>query len=209
VSIQAIAWVEKHSQARRLGIGTLAVLKAIASFADQHGENAWPSVPKIAETAGCVERTVYRAIPVLIKAGDLEVVRRSSGRGWKTVYGFPRMRKVEQGKLDFSAGDSSRETEVRRQESVEVAKNTHSPVENGCGKSVEKVRKGDNLSVERVTESHEKGDILSAYIRKNRPLTVLVSVHHHHRSSVSGLSNRRRVENRSRAGMFHEHPRGP
>lgn len=73
MSIQAVAWVLEHSQAK---LTDRLVLIAIANHADARGWNAWPSIPKIAEEAGVHETTVWRSIKALEVLGELTVQRR-------------------------------------------------------------------------------------------------------------------------------------
>lgn len=73
MSIQAVAWVLEHSQAK---LADRLVLIAIANHADARGVNAWPSLPKIAEEAGVHETTVWRSVKVLEELGELTVERR-------------------------------------------------------------------------------------------------------------------------------------
>lgn len=76
MSIQAVAWVLEHSQAK---LADRLVLIAIANHADARGWNAWPSVEKIAEEAGVHEVTVWRSVKALEELGEL-VAQRRPGR---------------------------------------------------------------------------------------------------------------------------------
>ena len=82
MSIQAIAYVLEHSEARGL---TRLVLLAIANHADAHGMNAYPSVDQIAREARVHRATVFRAILELERDGELEVTR-GRGAGQKSLY---------------------------------------------------------------------------------------------------------------------------
>jgi biotin operon repressor len=76
MSIQAVAWVLEHSQAK---LADRLVLIAIANHADARGWNAWPSIEKIAEEAGIHEVTVWRSVKALEELGEL-VAQRRPGR---------------------------------------------------------------------------------------------------------------------------------
>jgi hypothetical protein len=82
VSIQAVAWVLEHSEAK---LADRLVLIAIANHADARGWNAWPSIPLIAAEARVEERTVYRALTALETLGELTVNRRP---GRPSIYGI-------------------------------------------------------------------------------------------------------------------------
>lgn len=82
MSIQAIAYVLEHSEAR--GLARL-VLLAIANHADALGMNAFPSVDQIAREARVHRATVFRSIAELERDGELEVVR-GRGAGHTSLY---------------------------------------------------------------------------------------------------------------------------
>lgn len=82
MSIQAIAWVLEQSEAT---LADRLVLLAIANHADGKGWNAYPAVPLIAREARVDERTVYRALEALEKAGELTIKRRP---GRPSIYGI-------------------------------------------------------------------------------------------------------------------------
>jgi hypothetical protein len=73
VSIQAVAWVLEHSEAK---LADRLVLIAIANHADARGWNAWPSIEKIAEEAGVHDVTVWRSVKALEELAELAVERR-------------------------------------------------------------------------------------------------------------------------------------
>lgn len=76
VSVQASSWVWKYSQSA--GNARLLLL-AIADAADQHGENAWPSQPTLAEMVRVSVRTVRRLVAELVELGELEVEEFAGG----------------------------------------------------------------------------------------------------------------------------------
>lgn len=73
MSIQAVAWVLEHSEAK---LADRLVLIAIANHADARGWNAWPSIEKIAEEAGIHDVTVWRSVKALEELGEIAVERR-------------------------------------------------------------------------------------------------------------------------------------
>ena len=72
MSVQAISWVLEHSKAR---LGARLVLLSIANHANGEGENAWPSVSRIADEAGMSPRQVKNLLPELERLGELEIAR--------------------------------------------------------------------------------------------------------------------------------------
>lgn len=89
MSIQAVAWVLEHSQAK---LADRLVLIAIANHADARGWNAWPSIGKIAEEAGVHDVTVWRSITALEQIGELTVQRRP---GRPSRYGLPALNPLQ------------------------------------------------------------------------------------------------------------------
>lgn len=89
MSIQAVAWVLEHSQAK---LADRLVLIAIANHADARGWNAWPSIEKIAEEAGVHEVTVWRSVKALEDLGELTTQRRP---GRPNRYGIPALHPLQ------------------------------------------------------------------------------------------------------------------
>lgn len=72
MSVQAMNWVFKHS----LSTGNdRIVLLAIADEANSEGENAFPSVDRLASKTRIHRATVMRSIRRLEELGELEVIR--------------------------------------------------------------------------------------------------------------------------------------
>jgi hypothetical protein len=65
-----MAWVLEESKSH---LAARLVLLSIANHANHQGEQAWPSVPKIAQEAHVSERQVQRAIRELCRIGELIV----------------------------------------------------------------------------------------------------------------------------------------
>ena len=72
-----MAWVLNHSTTT--GTDKL-VLLGIANHADEHGENAWPSIPTLARYAGVTERNARHAVRRLEDAGEIVTEERRGGR---------------------------------------------------------------------------------------------------------------------------------
>jgi DNA-binding transcriptional MocR family regulator len=87
MSIQAVSWVLKHSEAQ---LGARLVLISIANHADADGSNAFPSVGSIAAETRMSERQVQRAICTLERQGHL-TVRRGEGRHGTHLFMILRM----------------------------------------------------------------------------------------------------------------------
>lgn len=85
MSIQAIAWVIEHSEAK---LGARLVLLSIANHADARGENAFPAVETIAREARMSARTVQYAIKELERSGEL-VIERGAGRSGTHLFTLP------------------------------------------------------------------------------------------------------------------------
>jgi hypothetical protein len=83
VSIQAIAWVLEHSEAK---LADRLVLLAIANHADAQGWNAWPSVDQIAKEARVGRSTVFECLPRLVERGELEIT--PGGRGPRSTNSY-------------------------------------------------------------------------------------------------------------------------
>lgn len=78
------AW-NRAMLAARLSPAHRLVALALASFANGHSGECWPSAGEIAEVANVAVRTVLRALPELEGAGLVAVDRRC-GRGRRSVY---------------------------------------------------------------------------------------------------------------------------
>lgn len=65
--------------------GALLVLLAMADNAD-HAGICWPSTPHVARKARLSERQTQRVIDKLISDGEMEIIKKSAGRGKRTVY---------------------------------------------------------------------------------------------------------------------------
>ncbi|KKL68349.1 hypothetical protein LCGC14_2125860 [marine sediment metagenome] len=87
MSVQAISWVFECSESES---GYRLVMLAIANHTDARGENAWPAIATIAREARLSDRQVQRALPRLVRLGELEVVYRS-GRHLTNQYRLPKM----------------------------------------------------------------------------------------------------------------------
>lgn len=98
MSVQALTWVLEHSEAR---LGARNVMFAIANRADEHGDNAWPSVATIAKWARLSERQVQRILPDLVRLGELEI-RENAGPHGTHIY---RIVPMTQPRLDHRRGD--------------------------------------------------------------------------------------------------------
>lgn len=72
MSIQAVAWVLRHSEAR---LGARLVLLSIANYADEDGGNSWPAVATIAKDARMSQRQVQRAVQTLEASGEIAIER--------------------------------------------------------------------------------------------------------------------------------------
>lgn len=68
MSIEALSWVLKHSEAVK---GARLVLLALADTADDDGTNTWPSVKTIARKARLSPRAVHNALRTLEKDGRI------------------------------------------------------------------------------------------------------------------------------------------
>lgn len=68
VSVQASEWVWKHSTAQKSG---RLVLLAVAWHADACGDQAWPSVARLAQLTRLSERQVRRHLRELERSGEL------------------------------------------------------------------------------------------------------------------------------------------
>ena len=82
VKVQSRVW--EHSQATG---NALIVLLKIADNADDSGNNAWPSIARLAHYCRCSRSTVKRSLRELVELGELEVVQRGGGRGQGSRYG--------------------------------------------------------------------------------------------------------------------------
>lgn len=89
MSIQAVAWVLEHSQAK---LADRLVLIAIANHVGSRGWDAWPSVETIATEAGVHEVTVWRSIRALEELGELVVQRRP---GKSSRYGLAALQPLQ------------------------------------------------------------------------------------------------------------------
>lgn len=86
MSVEAIAWVWKHSPYRD---GTLVVHLAIADVVnDTYHNEFWMQRPDLAKKAHTSVPTVARALRQMVDAGLLEVLERGGGRGRGTRYRF-------------------------------------------------------------------------------------------------------------------------
>jgi Helix-turn-helix domain len=82
MSVQAIAWVLESSTSR---LAARLVLLSIANHANATGDNAWPSIPRIAGEAHLSERQAQRAIKELCTLGEL-IVYLGAGPSRSNVY---------------------------------------------------------------------------------------------------------------------------
>lgn len=87
MSVQALSWVLEFSEAHR---GDRLVLLSIANHADAQGGNAWPSIAVIGREARLSGRQVQRALPRLVRLGELEIVYRGD-RHLTNQYRLPKM----------------------------------------------------------------------------------------------------------------------
>lgn len=71
-----MTWVWEHSRSEG---SVRLVLLFIADSADDDGDNAWPSVERIAKRCNVSERTVQYAIRRLIEMGELDVAVQAGG----------------------------------------------------------------------------------------------------------------------------------
>ena len=88
MSVQAISWVLEFSESES---GYRLVMLAIANHTDARGENAWPAIATIAREARLSERQVQRALPRLVRLGELEVIR-GAGYCGTNLYRLPKMK---------------------------------------------------------------------------------------------------------------------
>lgn len=78
MSIQALAWVLKHSKSK---LGDRLVLLSIADNCHEDGTDAYPSVATIAAKARVDRRTVQRCVRNLVAMGELEVSPSRNDKG--------------------------------------------------------------------------------------------------------------------------------
>ncbi|MEX0875288.1 MAG: helix-turn-helix domain-containing protein [Actinomycetota bacterium] len=76
MSVQALAWVLEHSEAK--GNARL-VLLAIANHAHADGSSSFPSIRQIARESRCSPATVQASLKRLVAAGELAI---EPGMGW-------------------------------------------------------------------------------------------------------------------------------
>ena len=93
MSIEAIVWVFKNSNST---LSDRLILIAIANDANAEGENAYPSIRRIAETARLSETQVHRSIKALVACGELGIELRG-GRHRSNLYSLPQMAEQEKG----------------------------------------------------------------------------------------------------------------
>lgn len=82
MSIRIMSQVWEHSAHSE---GTLLVLLALADFANDEGM-CFPSQTTLAKKSRLSDRQVRRVLAVLIRSGELSIVRPGRGRRIKTVY---------------------------------------------------------------------------------------------------------------------------
>lgn len=82
MSVQALSWVLDHSKSR---LAARLVLLSIANHANEVGDNAWPSVSRIAREAHVTDRQVQRALVGLVGLGELLIIH-GAGPGGAHVY---------------------------------------------------------------------------------------------------------------------------
>jgi hypothetical protein len=82
MSVQTIAWVLESSKSR---LGARLVLLSIANHASATGDNAWPSIPRIAREARVSDRQAQRAIAELVALKELQVLA-GEGPGGAHIY---------------------------------------------------------------------------------------------------------------------------
>jgi hypothetical protein len=98
MSVHAISWVLRHSEAR---LGERLVLIVLADHADSYGGQSYPSVATIAAEARMSERAVQYALRALERAG--EIARVGTSRWSTVVWQIVGMATANQGGAD-SAG---------------------------------------------------------------------------------------------------------
>jgi Helix-turn-helix domain len=79
MSVQAMSWVLDNSKSH---LAARLVLLSIANHADAYGNQAWPSVAKIAQEAHVSIRQTQRAIVELCQLGELAVSVKAGPSQW-------------------------------------------------------------------------------------------------------------------------------
>lgn len=106
MSVQAMSWVFKHSVATG---NNRIVLLAIADEANSNGEDAFPSIDRIAQKTLVHRATVMRCIKRLEALGELVVVRpQSRGEGHFNRYVIPMSYPQESQTATLTKSHSSR-----------------------------------------------------------------------------------------------------
>lgn len=115
----------------------LLLLLAIADHADEHGI-AWPGITTLAEKIRMSERQVKRLRQNLVESGELVILREGGGRG---------------------NTDLVQVTVKGDKESPKKAQENGDNLSERVTKKGDKLSKGDKLTIEKVTNCQEKGDI--------------------------------------------------
>lgn len=107
MSLAALTWAADLPMST-CHLSAYRVLLKLADRVDQLGYGAWPGVPSIAETLGCSERTVYRALAEL---QDLGLIRRGDQR--HVAHIDPRYRPIVWDVLTPALRASESSTDIR------------------------------------------------------------------------------------------------
>lgn len=95
MSYQAVEWAIKRVPPSLVSVTARAVLVAFAEAADEHGREAYPSIPTVAWYLGCTERNVsghvksLRAAGLLVKSADQSAVAHIPADRRPVVYQLP------------------------------------------------------------------------------------------------------------------------
>lgn len=87
MSVQVMAWVMNHAPADLTGTEQ-SVAIALANYASDEGGQAYPSVKKLSDITHWNERTVQRALHILVDKGVIEIEREAT-HDTPAVYCFP------------------------------------------------------------------------------------------------------------------------
>lgn len=95
MSYQAVEWAIKRVPPGLVSVTARAVLVAFAEAADEHGREAYPSIPTVAWYLGCTERNVsghvksLKASGLLVKSADQSAVAHIPADRRPVVYQLP------------------------------------------------------------------------------------------------------------------------